>query len=122
MKAGTHTALAELCSPYLLRQQPQQVLPPRPDAMPDASCAVYAAIDDRGSVCYVGSVCRPGDTQGLASHVAEYLDNLPKTAKWTGLYVFPLRPDTPEAEVRRIGGDIAGWLLPYDRERWPRLA
>lgn len=119
MKKGTYMALADLCAPYLLHSMPEQ-LKPSSEAMPDASCAVYVAIDDRGSVCYVGSVCRPSDQRGLASHVGEYLSDLPKTEKWTGVYAIPLQFDTPEPEVRRIGGDIAGWLLPYDRERWPQ--
>ncbi|MEV6181175.1 hypothetical protein [Streptomyces sp. NPDC052015] len=119
MKKGTYAALADLCGPYLLCPMPER-LTPNPEVMPPASCAVYVAVDERGAVCYLGSVCRPSDTQGLGSHVAEYLADLPKTEKWAGVYVLPLRPDTPEPEVRRIGGDIAGWLLPYDRERWPQ--
>ncbi|WP_329300897.1 hypothetical protein OG410_22805 [Streptomyces sp. NBC_00659] len=121
MKKATYMALAELCGPHLLRAVPYE-LSPTPELMPDASCAVYIAIDARGGVCYVGSVCRPGNNQGLASHVKEYLHNLPKTDKWSGVYIVLLRPDTPEPEVRRIGGDVAGWLLPYDRERWPRAS
>ncbi|MFJ3643335.1 hypothetical protein ACIPRD_26765 [Streptomyces sp. NPDC090108] len=119
MKKGTYAALADLCGPHLLSPMPERLVPD-PEAMPSAECAVYVAVDERGAVCYVGSVCRPRDVQGLGSHVAEYLADLPKTEKWDGVYVLPLRPDTPEPEVRRIGGDIAGWLLPYDRERWPQ--
>lgn len=117
MKEGTYAALADLSMPYLLHPMPDQ-LAPVPHAMPDAACAVYIAIDERDRVCYVGSVCRPHDEHGLGNHVAEYLHNLPKARKWASVYVLPLRPDTPEPEVRRIGGDVAGWLLPYDRERW----
>ncbi|MGW2082126.1 hypothetical protein ACWCOW_35300 [Streptomyces sp. NPDC001939] len=119
MKQGTYTALADLCGPHLLCRMPERLMPD-PEAMPPAACAVYVAVDERGAVCYVGSVCRPSDTHGLGSHVAEYLVGLPKAEKWAGVYALPLRPDTPELEVRRIGGDIAGWLLPYDRERWPQ--
>lgn len=117
MERGTYTALADLCESYLLRAMPERLMP-EPDAMPPSSCAVYVAVDERDAVCYVGSVCRPRDPHGLSSHVGEYIADLPKTEKWAALYVLPLRPDTPEPEVRRIGGDIAGWLLPYDRERW----
>ncbi|MFJ8463069.1 hypothetical protein [Streptomyces swartbergensis] len=119
MKKGTYTALADLCEPYLLNRMPER-LAPNPEAMPPASCAVYVAVDERDAVCYVGSVCRPTDAHGLGSHVSEYVADLPKTGKWAGVYALLLRPDTPEPEVRRIGGDIAGWLLPYDRERWPQ--
>ncbi|MEU9199603.1 hypothetical protein [Streptomyces sp. NPDC048332] len=119
MKKGTYMALADLCESYLVCAMPER-LASAPEAMPPASCAVYVAVDERGAVCYVGSVCRPNDEQGLGSHVAEYLTDLPKAEKWAGVYALPLRPDTPENEVRRIGGDIAGWLLPYDRERWPQ--
>jgi hypothetical protein len=118
MEKGTYMALVDLCRPYLLRSVPKR-LAPGPQAMPDAACAVYIATDDRDAVCYVGSVCRPHDKQGLANHVGEYIHDLPKTGKWASVYALPLQPDTPEPEVRRIGGDIAGWLLPYDRERWP---
>lgn len=118
MKEGTYVALADLCGPHLRNAMPER-LAPTPEAMPTASCAVYVAVDGRGAVCYVGSVCRPSDTYGLESHVGEYMANLPKTEKWAGIYALPLKPGTPEVEVRRIGGDIAGWLLPYDRERWP---
>ncbi|MFF0397417.1 hypothetical protein ACFYSJ_16910 [Streptomyces sp. NPDC005248] len=119
MKSVTYMALADLCGPDLLRALPDE-LAPSPEAMPDASCAVYIAVDAAGDVCYVGSVCRPGNSRGLASHVSEYLHDLTKTDKWRGVYALPLRPETSEPEVRRIGGDIAGWLLPYDRERWPQ--
>lgn len=119
MKKGTYTALTDLCEPYLLYAMPEQLAPTQ--AMPPASCAVYVAVDEHDAVCYVGSVCRPRDAQGLGSHVSEYIADLPKTEKWAGVYALPLRPDTPEPEVRRIGGDIAGWLLPYDRERWPSV-
>ncbi|MCZ4125386.1 hypothetical protein [Streptomyces sp. H39-S7] len=121
MKLGTFNALAELCGTHLLRAVPEE-LEPLPEFMPDASCAVYIAVDSRGHVGYVGSVCRPKDGRGLSSHVREYLDTLPKTDTWVGIYALLLHPDTPEPEVRRIGGDIAGWLLPYDRERWPRAS
>ncbi|MEU6358301.1 MULTISPECIES: hypothetical protein [Streptomyces] len=97
-------------------------LAPRPEAMPGASCAVYVVEDSRGTVCYVGSVCRPYDMCGLASHIGEYIADLSMTGKWARVYVLPLGEDTPEADVRRIGGDIAGWLLPYDRERWPQAS
>lgn len=120
MKQGTYHALADLCGPRLARSKPEPLFP-RPEAMPDASCAVYVAEDARGAVCYVGSVCRPDDSSGLASHIGEYLTDLPMTGKWDRVYVLPLHGDTPEPEVRRIGGDIAGWLLPYDRERWSQV-
>ncbi|CAM5306522.1 hypothetical protein [Streptomyces chartreusis] len=119
MKKGTYMALADLCGVYLLCPMPERLMP-NAEAMPSVSHAVYVAVDERDAVCYVGSVCRPNDEQGLGSHVSEYIADLPKTEKWTGVYALPLRPDTPEPEVRRIGGDIAGWLVPYDRERWPQ--
>ncbi|MFD0300353.1 hypothetical protein [Streptomyces sp. NPDC127123] len=118
MKRATYAALADLCGPYLTRATPEE-LPPDSDLMPDSSCAVYIAVDALGRVCYVGSVCRPSDGRGLASHVSEYLRDLPKTEKWSGIHVLLLRSDTPEPKVRCIAGEVAGWLLPYDRERWP---
>ncbi|WP_338906612.1 hypothetical protein [Streptomyces nigra] len=121
MKPGTYKALAELCGPYLVRQMPEP-LPPRAESMPDCSCAVYIAEDVGGSVCYVGSVCRYDDSRGLASHIGEYLTDLPMTDKWARVYVLPLSGETPEPVVRRVGGDIAGWLLPYDRERWTQAS
>lgn len=60
MKQGTYHALADLCGPYLARAMPDP-LAPRPEAMPNANCAVYVVEDARGVVCYVGSVCRPDD-------------------------------------------------------------
>ncbi|MET8577234.1 hypothetical protein [Streptomyces sp. NPDC005012] len=121
MKQGTYRALAELCGAHLTGTI-LEPLSPCPDAMPDARCAVYAAEDGRGSVCYVGSVCRPEDPRGLANHIAEYIAELAMTTKWDRIYVFPLHGETPEPDVRRIGGDIAGWLLPYDRERWQQAS
>ncbi|WP_406727847.1 hypothetical protein WJ438_29080 [Streptomyces sp. GD-15H] len=121
MKHGTYHALADLCGPHLA-QTMSEPLAPRPEVMPDSSCAVYIAEDTRGAVCYVGSVCRPDDGHGLANHIGEYLAELPMTDKWARVYVLPLRGATPEPEVRRIGGDIAGWLLPYDRERWQQAS
>lgn len=121
MKQGTYHALADLCGPYLARAMPDP-LAPRPEAMPNANCAVYVVEDARGVVCYVGSVCRPDDRGALASHIGEYLAELPMTDKWARVYALPLGGGTPEPEVRRLGGDIAGWLLPYDRERWPQAS
>lgn len=121
MKQGTYHALADLCVPHLAETMPEP-LAPRPETMPDASRAVYIAEDGRGAVCYVGSVCRPDDSQGLASHIGEYLAELAITDKWSRLYALPLRGDTPESEVRRLAGDIAGWLLPYDRQRWQQAS
>lgn len=121
MKRATYAALTDLCGPYLIRAIPEE-FPSDPDLMPDSSCSVYIAVDPQGRVCYVGSVCRPKDGRGLASHLGEYLHDLPKTEKWRGIHILPLRSDTPEPEVRRIGGEVAGWLLPYDRERWPQAS
>ncbi|MET7407793.1 hypothetical protein [Streptomyces parvulus] len=121
MKQGTYKSLAELCGPYLVRQMPEPVVP-RAEAMPDSSCAVYVAEDFGGAVCYVGSVYRPDDSRGLAKHIGEYRTELPMTGKWARVYVLPLSGDTPEPDVRRIGGDIAGWLLPYDRKRWQQAS
>ncbi|GII91144.1 hypothetical protein [Sinosporangium siamense] len=118
MKRGTYLALAELCGRHLLGKMPEPV-PPQPEFMPEVSCAVYAVADQHGNICYVGSVCRPGDLRGLANHVSEYLHTLEKVRIWDQVYIFPLRADTSETDVRSLGGEIAGWLLPYDRERWP---
>ncbi|MER6556231.1 hypothetical protein ABT300_00445 [Streptomyces sp. NPDC001027] len=118
MKKGTYMALADLCGTSLLKATPERHSV-APDFLPEVSCAVYVAEDPSGTVCYIGSVCRPHDVDGLASHIREYLHDLPKAHKWDGLYVLPLRYSTPEPQVRRIAGDLTGWLLPYDRERWP---
>lgn len=118
MKRMVYLALAEIADDRLLHAMPRPVRP-APEAMPALCCAVYAAEDDAGKVCYVGSVYRPNDPQGLASHVGEYLRDDPRTGKWHRVYVLPLRPDLDESEVRSLGGEVAGWLLPYDRERWP---
>lgn len=121
MDRTVYLALADVCGPSLwhIRPEPHTV---DPEQLPDASRAVYVVIDDRGKVCYVGSVYRPRDPKGLASHVREYLHKMPKTARWSGIYILPLRPGTSENEVRRVGGEVAGWLLPYDRERWPKAS
>ncbi|MER7362859.1 hypothetical protein [Nonomuraea wenchangensis] len=121
MNRTVYMALAKMCGSALLhvRPRPYKV---DPDVLPAASCAVYAAVDSREKVCYVGSVYRPSDPQGLASHVREYLHENPKTVRWSKIYVLPLRPGMSEKEVRRIGGEIVGWLLPYDRERWPQAS
>ncbi|MGW4476436.1 hypothetical protein ACWENQ_42820 [Nonomuraea sp. NPDC004354] len=121
MNRTVYRALAEMCGHALLHPMPH---PYEVDLemLPDASCAVYAVVDGREKVCYVGSVYRPSDPQGLASHVREYLHEDLKTARWSKIYVLPLRPGISEKEVRRIGGEVAGWLLPYDRERWPQAS
>ncbi|MGA5493117.1 hypothetical protein ACPCSP_01950 [Streptomyces cinereoruber] len=118
MKRGTYAALAGLCGTALLTAMPDE-LDVDPDSLPEVSCAVYVAVDDAGVVCYVGSVYRPQDAQGLSSHISEYLRDLTKAQRWQGLYVLPLCATTAELEVRRIAGDIAGWLIPYGRTRWP---
>jgi hypothetical protein len=121
VRKGIYTALADLCGTALLESMPEE-RSVDPNSLPLASCAVYIAVDDSGAVGYVGSVCRPQDANGLSNHISEYLHDLPKAQKWRGLYVLPLRPTTSELEVRRIAGDIAGWMIPYDRERWPRAS
>ncbi|GAA4310214.1 hypothetical protein ACFQY7_43880 [Actinomadura luteofluorescens] len=117
MDNETYLALSRICGHHLLRPcpGPYEI---DPEEMPTASAAVYIAADERNQVCYVGSVCRPKDPEGLASHVREYLKAVQKTARWRYLYVLPLRSNTAEAEVRGIAGEVSGWLLPYDRERW----
>ncbi|MGW0965803.1 hypothetical protein [Streptomyces sp. NPDC002516] len=121
MKRGIYTALAALCGTALLESMPEE-RSVDPDSLPSASCAVYIAVDADGAVCYIGSVCRPRDAHGLSNHISEYVLKLPKAQKWKGLYVLPLRSTTSELEVRRITGDIVGWMIPYDRERWPRAS
>jgi hypothetical protein len=118
MDRAIYLALAELCGDNLDYLIPDAVRP-LPGHMPDASCAVYIASDRRGRVCYVGSVCRPNDPHGLASHIGEYVHDVSKTAKWHALHLLTLRDGTPESDVRRLAGEIAGWLLPYDNQRWP---
>ncbi|MFF3445444.1 hypothetical protein [Streptosporangium sp. NPDC002721] len=121
MKRMVYMALADIAGPRLLRRTPLSVRP-APEQLPDLSCAVYAAEDEDGQICYVGSVYRPGDPRGLATHIGEYLREDPRTSKWSKLYVLPIKPGTPKVDVRRLGGKVAGWLLPYDRERWPQAS
>jgi hypothetical protein len=121
MKRMVYTALAKIAGDRLLRAMPE----PQPVAsqhLPDLSNAVYAAEDARGRICYVGSVYRPGDPRGLASHIEEYLRGDLRTGKWIKIYVLPLRSDISESAVRRLCGEVAGWLLPYDRERWSQAS
>lgn len=121
MKQMIYMALAEIAGDRLLYAMPAPVRP-IPEDMPDLSCAVYGAEDLNGRICYVGSVYRPADPRGLASHIAEYLRDDPRTGKWDKVYVLPVRENIPELDVRRLAGDVAGWLLPYDRERWPQAS
>ncbi|GAA3089681.1 hypothetical protein [Streptosporangium carneum] len=121
MKRMVYMALTDLAGRRLLHRMPLPMRP-LPEQLPDLSCAVYAVEDENGKVCYVGSVYRPADPHGLASHIGEYLREDPRTSKWSRIYVLPLQPSTSEVEVRRFGGKVAGWLLPYDRERWPQAS
>ncbi|GII34134.1 hypothetical protein Pmi06nite_75760 [Planotetraspora mira] len=116
-----YTALTQIAGTRLQRTMPLP-LRPVPEHLPDLSRAVYITEDEDGKICYVGSVYRPADPNGLASHIGEYLRDDPRTGKWSRIYVLPLRPDTSEVDVRRLGGEVAGWLLPYDRERWPQAS
>ena len=120
MKRMVYMALAEIADDRILYAMPTPVRPV-PEEMPDLSCAVYAAEDRSGRVCYVGGY-RPADYRGLGSHIAEYLRDDPRTEKWDKVYVLPLRHDIPELDVRLLCGEVAGWLLPYDRERWPQAS
>jgi len=79
MRRPVYLALAEISEAHLLRAMPHPV-EPNPEALPDFSCAVYAVEDRQGEICYVGSVYRPDDLQGLASHVREYLRDEVRTA------------------------------------------
>ncbi|WP_394434761.1 hypothetical protein [Streptomyces sp. SGAir0957] len=118
MDRAIYLALAKMCGDNLAYCLPSAVRP-LAEQMPDVSCAIYVASDRRGIVCYVGSVCRPNDPCGLASHIGEYLLDVSKTAKWHELQLLPLRDGTPEPDVRSLAGEVAGWLLPYDNQRWP---
>jgi hypothetical protein len=82
-----------------------------------AAAAVYVVDDETGRCCYVGSVRRgPG---GLADRLADHLGDPTKRARWHTVWVMPLRPETPVAEVRRIEGVVGAHLGPYLSSRLP---
>src|SRR4051794_21836913 len=78
--------------------------------LPDCSAGVYVAIDVDGSVAYVGSFYRPGDSRGGASRISEHLRNSSRFRSWNLLYIFPLKADTSLSDVRRIEGRVGAHL------------
>lgn len=80
--------------------------------------AVYIVEDATGNCRYVGSVCR--DVGGLAVRIAEHLNELTKCQSWYRVWVLPIRPETPEIEVRRVEGVVGAHLPRLGFQRLPR--
>ena len=91
-----------------------------PHRLPRTKRAVYIAVDDAGTVRYVGSVCRGGVRSAVTARLAEHVRDWWKERHWTHLYVVPLADTTPSATVKRIEGRIGRRLCPADNRRLPR--
>jgi len=116
MNATTYRILCGYAGPGVMAAWPW----PMPVSIPfpmEVGTAVYVVVDAEGRTCYVGSVRR--DSGGLASRLAEHLSNPAKRATWHTVWVVPLRPEVPTAEVRRIEGVIGAHLGPYASRQLP---
>lgn len=116
MNRLTYRVMCEYAGPALLASfaWPVALTLPFPLAV---TSAVYIVVDARGRCHYVGSVRRANG--GLGSRLAEHLADAKKRSTWHAAWVIPLRPETPEAEVRRIEGVIGAHLGPYASRQLP---
>lgn len=116
MNSTTYRVLCAYAGPQLLWSHPWPVPAVTPFPL-DVAAAVYVVLDVDGGCCYVGSVRR--GSGGLAGRLSEHLDDPAKRARWHCVWVVPLRPDTVDAEVRRIEGVVGAHLGPYGSRRLP---
>ncbi len=117
MNVTTYHVLCRYAGSHLWWSHPW----PLPAAVPfglQAGSAVYIVEDASGNCRYVGSVCR--GVGGLAARIAEHLTDPIKCELWHRVWVLPLRPETPEVEVRRIEGVVGAHLPRLGSQRLPR--
>jgi hypothetical protein len=115
-----YNAIASYAGAWLTEQIPR----PRPvDEVEDlpVSSGVYVICDALERVCYVGSICRPGQIRGLARRLREHLQEPLKRMTWHTVWVVPLRDDTPVDVVRRVEGAVGSDLRPTRCHRLPKI-
>jgi hypothetical protein len=100
---------------------------PRPVSLENSldlpfSVAIYIAVDWLDAVDYVGSTCRRRDRRALRSRIREHLAHPERLEAWRKLWVIPLKPMTPRAEVLAIEGMVGEHLRPRSNKRLPRVA
>jgi hypothetical protein len=116
-----YEALCSYAGEQLADPMPTMIRIGSGEAIPDVSVAVYVAVGVEGQVLYVGSVSRPQDPGGVRRRLAEHRRRLDRLNSWDGLYLIPLRTDTPLDEVRRIEGRVGAHLRPASSRALPRL-
>jgi hypothetical protein len=87
----------------------------------DVASGVYVVEDALDRVRYVGSVCRPGNSRGIACRLREHLRDPGKRLTWHHVWVVPLREDTPRRIVRAVEGAVGAELTPVGNLRLPSI-
>lgn len=85
----------------------------------DVSAVVYVAESRRGQTLYGGSAKRRTG-RALRGRLREHLMDPAKASRWDHLYFFPLRDETPMADVRHVESLIALDLRPLDSDHHPK--
>jgi hypothetical protein len=86
-----------------------------------ATSGVYVVCEPLGRVQYVGSVCRPDRTSGVAGRLREHLREGHKRLGWKTVWVVPLKPETPVEIVRSVEACVGVDLEPRGKNRLPAL-
>ena len=116
-----YEVLTQYAGDHLLESVPTAVRIGAGEAVSDYAAAVYVALGLTGEVLYVGSVCRPENPRAVGARLAEHLRRLERFQQWDSLLIFPLKPDTSLADVRRIEGRIGAHLRPSTSKVLPSL-
>ena len=59
-----------------------------------------------------GYITKPIDTRTLAARLREHLTDPAKAARWDRLYFFPLKDETPLADVRHVESWVGAGAAP----------
>jgi hypothetical protein len=86
-----------------------------PSTVPGDGPVVYVVGSLTNDVAYVGS-----SMTGAAGRLRAHLRESGKRRTWRSVWLIPLRPETPEIEVRRIEGRVGARLCPIGSRRLPR--
>jgi hypothetical protein len=90
------------------------------ESLPDAENAVYIALDNSGSVAYVGSVARRTKS-ALRSRIEEHLRYRQESSGWREVWVLLLLGTASQAEVRWAEARVGRFLGPSGNRRLPRF-
>jgi hypothetical protein len=111
-----YRVLCAYADSYLLRPHPWPIPAISPFPV-HFTTAVYIAVGPDGQCQYVGSAWRPNGA--MSERIAEHLRDPVKRATWHAIWVIPLQPDMPRAEVRRLEGVVGAHLRPRQSRRLP---